>query len=131
MDMEFQGLNGGGLNSSWSVWVALLKAATANGWEKRGTRPCDLDFLHSADGYPRWPEEPPADGDGAGYMGNNFQLVDEEDAANLAGALERATHNGTLDEECYGMIKDTSSSSVREMAIELVSLARRGGFYLS
>lgn len=131
MRMELHGLNGGGMSSSWSVWVALLKAAKANDWEPRGTRPCDLDSLHSEEGYPRWPEEPPADGHGAGYTGNNSQLLDEEDAANLAGALERATRNGTLDEDCYRTIEDTSSSSVREMAIELVSLARRGGFYLS
>lgn len=179
MGMDCHGLNGGGFSANSWGWSALLAAATANGWEPRGTRRCDLEFLHSEDGYFRWPDEPPADRHGAGYTANCFQLVDEEDAANLADALERAIRNGAFDEDSYSVNKDTSSSFdlgfvteiadavgrflrdgavngkngdetngapasdrleivahipppnvVKEKAVELVALARRGGFYL-
>ena len=178
MGMDCHGLNGGGFSANFWVWGPLLEVATANGWEPKGTLECDLDFLHSEGGYARWPSRVRCTGPRA-YTANCFQLVDEEDAANLADALERAIRNGAFDEDSYSVNKDTSSrfdlgfvdeifeavgqflrdgavngkngdetngapafdrleivahtpppNVVKEMAVELVALARRGGFYL-
>jgi hypothetical protein len=93
MGMDLSG-RGGYFRFSNSAWCAVLELAYEYGWEPAGTEAPEFTF-YAPDGvtvdeaqtrewrqhYRNW--------DGS-YFGNAFQVVCDEDAANIAEALERA-----------------------------------------
>jgi hypothetical protein len=93
MGMDLRG-EGGYFRSSHRAWGTALKLAWEHGWEPAGTKPPEFT-VYASDGvtvdevatrswrhcYANW--------DG-GYFSNDYQVVSDEDAANIADALERA-----------------------------------------
>lgn len=71
---------GGYFPLNWNAWCALLDLAQANGWKPAGTLVTDLDLDCVADDPATW--------DGS-YTQNEYQIVTEDDAHNMADALER------------------------------------------
>jgi hypothetical protein len=93
MGMDLSG-KGGYLRFSQGAWRAVLALAHEHGWEPAGTEPPKVT-VYAPDGvavdetgtrtgrqrYANW---------GRGYFTNDCQGVSDEDAANIADALERA-----------------------------------------
>jgi hypothetical protein len=84
---------GGYLRFSNYAWCVALELAHEHGWEPAGTEPPEVT-VYAPDGvvdevatrakrqrYANWDEV---------YLTNNRQVVSDEDAANIADALERA-----------------------------------------
>jgi hypothetical protein len=92
---------------SWTGWEKLLKLAHEYGWKPAGTKPPrgivmkpDGSIDHEMTAMYSWSEE---DWDGS-YFSNNGQYVTDEDAANIADALERALHD-IPDEETEAKVR--------------------------
>jgi hypothetical protein len=75
MGYDLKNLKGGYRCFSESKWLALLDLAERHRWKPQGTL---MDV-------PDW---------GGGYFSNDMQWVTEDDANNLAAALERALEEG-------------------------------------
>ena len=93
MGMDLSG-KGGYFRFSQRRWRAVLELAHEHGWEPAGTVPPEFT-VYAPDGvtvdevrtraerqsYANW---------SGGYFTNDYQVVSDEDAANIAEALERA-----------------------------------------
>jgi hypothetical protein len=93
MGMDLSG-KGGYFRFSNSAWCAVLELAYEHGWEPAGTKAPEFTF-YAPDGVTvdevetRTWRQLYRDWNGS-YFGNAFQVVSDEDAANIAEALERA-----------------------------------------
>jgi hypothetical protein len=78
-------LKGPGREFHWSSksWLNLLELARRYGWSPAGTKP-DMDYEKKRN--PDWND---SEWDGS-YFWGRYQIVTEEDALNLAEALEKA-----------------------------------------
>jgi hypothetical protein len=93
MGMDLSG-KGGDFRFSHQNWRAILELAHEYGWEPAGTKPPEF-IVYAPDGVTvdevatrSWRQRY-ANWDG-GYFSNDYQVVCDEDAANIADALERA-----------------------------------------
>jgi hypothetical protein len=96
MGMDLRG-EGGDFHLDIVTWRMVLTLAIDHGWKPAGTEPPDIAFLRKDGTVDK--EKTTAyrqayeDRDTTNYYTNDFQWVTEEDAANIADALERAlTH---------------------------------------
>ena len=93
MGMDLRG-KGGYFRFSHRAWGTVLKLAWEHGWEPAGTKPPEW-AAYAPDGVTvdevatRAERQRHANWDGI-YCSNNHQVVSDEDAANIADALERA-----------------------------------------
>jgi hypothetical protein len=93
MGMDLSG-KGGYFRFSNHRWRAALELAHEQGWEPDGTEPPEMT-VYAPDGVTvdevgtRAERQRYANWDGCYFM-NNHQVVSDEDAANIADALERA-----------------------------------------
>jgi hypothetical protein len=93
MGLDLRG-EGGYFRSSHRAWGTALKLAWEHGWEPAGTEPPEFT-VYTPDGVTidevatRAERKLYANWDGL-YCSNNHQVVSDEDAANIADALERA-----------------------------------------
>ena len=92
MGMDLSG-KGGYFRSSYRAWGTALKLAWEHGWEPAGTKPPEWT-AYTPDGVvdeeaTRAERQRYANWDGL-YCSNNRQVICDEDAANIADALERA-----------------------------------------
>jgi hypothetical protein len=92
MGMDLSGA-GGYFRFSITSWGHVLQLAHDHGWEPAGTEP-PMITVYEPDGTvdeegTRLHREAEEDWDG-GYFWNSYQSVIDEDAANIADALERA-----------------------------------------
>ena len=78
MGYDIEGEGGRPFRANGFGWTYLLTLARDNGWEPMGTTMSGFDD-----------SRPPSDWNG-GYCSNDFQRVEEEDASNMANALEKA-----------------------------------------
>jgi hypothetical protein len=83
------------------TWRAVLELAHEHGWELAGTKPPEFT-VYAPDGVSVDEEATRAERQGyanwdGGYFWNEYQVVCDEDGANLADALERALDD-VLDE---------------------------------
>src|SRR5215217_4990890 len=92
MGVDLMNANGDYKRFNWSNWRALLELAYEYGWKPAGTAPPQWQYLdhdgnvdHERTKAYWWCEE---DWSGT-YFYNERQWVTEEDAANIAEALER------------------------------------------
>jgi hypothetical protein len=127
MGMDLSG-KGGNLHYSHVNWRALLELADKYGWKPAGTEPPDSVFYHEdctvdeemTEGYRQMYE----DWDGS-YFGNFcFQWVTDEDAANIADALEFAL-------EKYEKSDEGLSQSAIDYLREFIAFCRAGGFRIA
>jgi hypothetical protein len=85
-------LSGGGTERfSNRSWCKMLELAYEYGWQPAGTEPgqwCDPETGELVEQMSPDPDEW-----NGGYLSNDNQWVTEEDAANIAEALERALEN--------------------------------------
>jgi hypothetical protein len=136
MGFDLIGLNGGQWGCNFYGWGYLLKVAQAHGWEPMGTQ-----FTgHSPEADPD--EEPGpvtflATRPTFGYNSNDWQTVVEEDAKNLAAALDRALKSGDPlryypdNPDEYEDPDDARGGwDMRQLVTELADLARRGPFLI-
>jgi hypothetical protein len=93
MGMDLTG-EGGYFRFLPGTWRAVLELAHEHGWELAGTKPPEFT-VYAPDGVTvdevatRAERQRYANWDG-GYFWNEYQVVCDEDAANIADALERA-----------------------------------------
>jgi hypothetical protein len=93
MGMDLSG-KGGYFRFSNDAWYAALELAHEHGWEPAGTKPPEI-AVYAPDGttvdeeVPRVERQAYEDWDGD-YFYNDDRLVTDEDARNIADALERA-----------------------------------------
>jgi hypothetical protein len=93
MGMDLSG-KGGYFRFSHQNWRAILELAHEYGWEPAGTKPPEF-IVYAPDGVTvdevgtRAARQHHGNWDG-GYFTNDLQVVDDQDAANIADALERA-----------------------------------------
>jgi hypothetical protein len=93
MGMDLRG-EGGYFRFSQGAWRAVLELAREHGWEPAGTKPPEWT-VYAPDGVTvdevatRAERRRYANWDG-GYFWNEYQVVSDEDAVNIADALERA-----------------------------------------
>ena len=90
---------------NWSGWRKILEIAFNHGWKPTGTVN-DID----QDG------KPIQDWSGT-YFSNDYQYVTDEDAKNLAEALERAISE--FDEELY-----------MKKVLPFIEFCKKGGFHI-
>jgi hypothetical protein len=77
-------IGAGGRHAKWTnqAWRRFLSLAFQYGWEPAGTEAPDLpEDLQTSVDVKEW---------AGGYFSNDYQWVTDQDAANLADALERA-----------------------------------------
>ena len=101
MSYELKGGNGGDMKIYLFNFSPLLVGAIQYGWEPMGAW-----MYHE---YGNTSEERSMPGSIKSYLGNDFQGVDEEDAKNLAVALQKA-----LDDDYDFSIRDESDLKLEE-----------------
>jgi hypothetical protein len=122
MGMDLSG-KGGYFRFSQGRWGAVLKLAHEHGWEPAGTVPPEFT-VYAPDGVTvdevrtRAERQSYANWEG-GYFTNDTQVVSDEDAANIADALERA-----LDDVPYGGNGDDLLNSTQYQAAQRGELSR-------
>jgi hypothetical protein len=117
MGMDLHGAAGYFRFNNWS-WYQVLELAYEYGWKPAGTEPgqwCDpetgeLDEQLSPD---------PDEWDGT-YFSNDHQWVTDEDAANIADALERALED-----------KPDSSDEAKQWVRDFIAFCRAGAFFIA
>jgi hypothetical protein len=93
MGMDLSG-KGGSFRFSQGRWSAVLELAREHRWEPAGTKPPEFtvyapDSVTVDEVATRVERQRYANWSG-GYFTNDYQVVSDEDAANIADALERA-----------------------------------------
>jgi hypothetical protein len=112
MGMDLSGKDGD-FHFNNTTWRMVLTLAIDHGWKPAGTEPPEPTFFREdgtvdeemTEAYRQAYE----DWNAANYYTNDFQLVTDEDAANIADALERALSH-VPDEETIAMKAATTSS---------------------
>jgi|SaaInlStandDraft_2_1057019.scaffolds.fasta_scaffold19057_5 hypothetical protein len=87
------------LSLNFSSWRSVYDLAIENGWKPEGTKtPGEIQIISPDDDGGPFPEKDP-DLEG-GYFSNSYQLVTDEDANNMADAVERSfgSQPGEFDE---------------------------------
>src|SRR5215204_7497515 len=87
MGMDLSGAGGIQRFSSTS-WCKVLKLAYGYGWKPQGTEPAQ--WYDENGELVKQISPDPDEWDGNNYFSSDFQLVTEEDAANIADALQQA-----------------------------------------
>jgi hypothetical protein len=114
---------GGYVLYPWYHWQQFLGMAYLFGWEGPGTLPPDL---RDKNNEPIYPPEILEKWDGT-YFANNYQRVSEEDAWNIAIALQRALRlNGVLDQEAMERKKSLDAEGCKEWDIHLSKWCGKG-----
>ncbi len=80
------GSKAGQFSATNTTWYHILNMAVQYGWEPVGTSASRFDYCNDV---PIGEGETRSDWDG-GYTTNDYQVVEDEDARNMADALERA-----------------------------------------
>jgi len=105
MGVDFLGA-GGSLSINWETWRTLFSRAIEHGWKPQGTL--------APSGEHALPEDA---GDwGGDYFSNQYQTVSEEDAENMADALERSL--------------DSLSTEDKAFTLEFIAYIRAGDFFI-
>lgn len=126
MGMAIEGENGHHTECSHTSWGALLGAAMEHGWHPQGTDAPGFVCL-KGDGTPDFERtfayaEAKDDWSGT-YFTNDGQVVTEEDAANLADALESAL--------CRSSEATERLWALEPLAREIIDLCRAGAFVIN
>ena len=127
-------------------WVNLLKLAYEYGWEPAGTELllADVVYVNGKVDYEATERfnAPRKDYDWDGsYFGSDFQFVTDEDAANIADALERAiddipnqqayTRRDIRGDRIYSMSPKAYFSGADKQRVEtFIEFCRGGGFMI-
>jgi hypothetical protein len=120
MGMDLSG-SGGDFHHSIATWRMVLTLAKDHGWEPAGTEPPEFTFFREDGTVDE--EETEAfrkryeDWEAPNYYTNDFQWVTDEDAANIADALERALTQ-VPDEKTIAMKAATTPCGVRSDVFE-------------
>ena len=77
MGIDLGNKNGNSFRFRHNAWARLLNLAEDYGWQPQGT---ELDDCYPEEDRGNW---------GGGYSSNDLQIVNANDAANLADAVER------------------------------------------
>ena len=94
-------------------WEDVLDTAVANGWVPKGTMTPEWEF---EDGTLMWGHHPDTVDDwGGSYRTNDGRWVEDDDASNLAWALEKA------------IVEDPHTY---DWLIHMIAFAAGGGFFI-
>jgi len=81
----------------WVGWRTVYNLAIENGWKPTGTKPPNKETMAQLHGGP--PSHPLSDDWDGSYFSSDFQIVTEEDATNMADALDRSLELQTSDDD--------------------------------
>lgn len=129
--MDLKDVNGKYKNFRFTCfsWRKVLDLAYRHGWKPKGTKPSEIFKISGWDPHKhKWCGT---------YFSNDWQLVDEKDAKNLAGGLKKAlkeVSNNRInlkDVDKITSLEYWSGKENKEYIKKFIDFCESGGFYIS
>lgn len=122
MGMDLSG-KGGYFSCNNASWVAVLRLAYDHGWKPAGTEPGRWIDAETGELCEQMPPDPET-WNSMDYYSNSGQCVSDQDAGNIAEALERALEE---DERSDEGLAQSSIDYLREF----ITFCRAGCFFIA